>query len=161
MRLPLGASIEDWDWSVILEEMTAVVNLNVSLYRERVEWQQPQQPVIIRAEIFEDGIIPLERIIKPQNQPLIDSSVATKEILTLDSFAKLSLIVELPHLWCPEDPFLYTVVLSLLHPDGRVLQCESARLGLRHVNINDKGQVCVNSKPIMVNGANLHAHHER
>ncbi len=140
--------------------MPTMIKLNVSLYRGCVERQQ-QQPLVVHAEVFEDGIIAPECVIKPQERSLRGPSVATKEILTLDSIAQLSLIVELPHLWCPEDPFLYTVVLSLLFPDGRVLQCESARLGFRYVSVNKKGQVCVNSKPILINGANLHAHHER
>ncbi len=144
-----------------------VVKLNVTLHCDdcAVELDhQTRKPFIVRAEIFQDGIVPPECVIKKHHERSIrdgDYPIVMKETLTSDSSTHLSLHVDSPHLWCPETPYLYTLVLSLLLPDGRVLQCESARLGFRDVNVSSKGQICVNSEAIMLNGANMHAHHER
>ena len=65
-----------------------------------------------------------------------------------------------PRLWSAEAPHLYALVLTLLAPDGSVLEAESTQVGLRVVDIVDR-QLRVNGVPVYVKGVNRHEHDER
>ena len=54
---------------------------------------------------------------------------------------------------------IYTLVVSLLSPQGKTIEATSVKLGFRTVEIRD-GQLMVNGKPIEVHGVNLHEHNE-
>lgn len=60
-------------------------------------------------------------------------------------------------LWTAETPNLYTLTISLLDQDAKVLQTESTRIGFRTINIHD-GAVHINGQPITVCGVNHHDH---
>ncbi|RME75882.1 MAG: DUF4981 domain-containing protein [Chloroflexi bacterium] len=66
--------------------------------------------------------------------------------------------VAAPHPWSDEQPYLYTLLLRLVGPDGRLLEVESCRVGFRQVEIIN-GQLCLNGKPILIRGVNRHEHH--
>jgi len=80
-------------------------------------------------------------------------------------------VTPIPRLWTAETPHLYTLTLSLVettsgdnvegdksfHPDTRVLQVESCRVGFRTVEIKD-GMVHVNGRRITIAGINRHEH---
>jgi beta-galactosidase len=65
-----------------------------------------------------------------------------------------------PALWSAEEPNLYAVVLTLVGPDGTVLEAESAQVGLRTVEVSDRA-LKVNGVPIYVKGVNRHEHEEQ
>jgi len=65
-----------------------------------------------------------------------------------------------PALWSAEEPNLYALVLTLVGPDGSVLECESTQVGLRTVEVSDRA-LKVNGVPIYVKGVNRHEHDER
>ncbi|CAE7661765.1 lacZ [Symbiodinium sp. CCMP2592] len=60
--------------------------------------------------------------------------------------------------WSAEDPFLYTLQLELTEASDTSIQAERLRIGFRTVAIVD-GQLCVNDRPIVVAGANVHEMH--
>jgi len=60
-----------------------------------------------------------------------------------------------PRLWSSEDPYLYTLVLSLLDKKYDLLESVSTRVGFRKVEIIE-GQLRVNGRVIMVKGVNRH-----
>jgi beta-galactosidase/beta-glucuronidase len=62
-----------------------------------------------------------------------------------------------PAKWSDEHPDLYTLILTLRDPAGRVLQVERSRIGFRQVEISD-GQLCVNGQAIRIKGVNRHEH---
>lgn len=62
-----------------------------------------------------------------------------------------------PAKWSDEHPNLYTLLLTLQDPAGRVLQVERSRVGFRQVEIKG-GQLCVNGKAIRIKGVNRHEH---
>lgn len=72
-------------------------------------------------------------------------------------FGILSQKINNPHLWNAEDPYLYTLVLSIKDKDGKVLDARSCKVGFRDVKIHD-GQLWVNGKSIKLNGVNRHDH---
>ena len=64
-----------------------------------------------------------------------------------------------PLQWTAETPDLYTLVISLKHTNGDVIEATSCKVGFRTVEIKDK-QLMVNGKPILVKGVNYHEHNE-
>lgn len=69
----------------------------------------------------------------------------------------LSTVLTNPHKWSDEDPYLYTLLLTLKDAAGTTVEIESCRVGFRQVEIKD-GQLHVNGKPILVKGVNRHEH---
>ena len=58
-----------------------------------------------------------------------------------------------PAKWSAEDPNLYSLVLELLAPDGRVVHTAAQAVGFREIEVRDK-QLLVNGKRILVKGVN-------
>ncbi|MGC5566765.1 glycoside hydrolase family 2 TIM barrel-domain containing protein [Streptomyces sp. FR-108] len=66
--------------------------------------------------------------------------------------------VPAPRLWSAEDPYLYTAVLRLRDPAGRVVETLSHRVGLREFALKD-GLMRINGRPISLRGTNRHEMH--
>ncbi|MCX4766153.1 DUF4981 domain-containing protein [Streptomyces sp. NBC_01275] len=66
--------------------------------------------------------------------------------------------VPAPRLWSAEHPYLYTAVLRLRDPAGRVVETLSHRVGLREFALRD-GLMRINGKPISLRGVNRHEMH--
>ena len=64
-----------------------------------------------------------------------------------------------PLQWTAETPNLYTLVISLKHTNGDVIEATGCKVGFRTVEIKDK-QLMVNGRPILVKGVNYHEHNE-
>lgn len=71
----------------------------------------------------------------------------------------ITLILNLPSIrkWSPEIPYLYTTVLTLLAPDGREVDWESARTGFRRIEIK-QGVIYLNNVRMIFRGVNRHEH---
>jgi beta-galactosidase len=72
--------------------------------------------------------------------------------------ARLSTSVPGPELWTAETPYLYTLVLTLLSPDGSALDFESCRFGFRRIELKD-GLLSLNGRRLVLRGVNRHEHH--
>ena len=70
---------------------------------------------------------------------------------------ELDLPVRAPKLWSAESPNLYTIVTTLLAPDGREVEHTSSRVGFRRVEVRAR-QLLVNGAPVRVTGVNRHEH---
>lgn len=69
-------------------------------------------------------------------------------------------IIKHPKQWTAETPDLYTLIISLREPvNGDVLESTSVKVGFRSVEMKNN-QLCVNGKPILVKGVNIHEHNE-
>ncbi|MFF3332481.1 glycoside hydrolase family 2 TIM barrel-domain containing protein [Streptomyces sp. NPDC002888] len=66
--------------------------------------------------------------------------------------------VPAPRLWSAEHPYLYTAVLRLRDPAGRVVETLSHRVGLREFALKD-GLMRINGKPVSFRGTNRHEMH--
>ena len=69
----------------------------------------------------------------------------------------VSMPVEAPHLWSDEDPYLYSLSLTLRLANGEVIEVVGCRPGFRQVEIRE-GQIHVNGAPILIKGVNRHEH---
>ncbi|MES5817865.1 glycoside hydrolase family 2 TIM barrel-domain containing protein [Streptomyces sp. RG80] len=63
-----------------------------------------------------------------------------------------------PRLWSAEHPDLYTAVLRLRDPAGRVIETLSHRVGLREFALRD-GLMRINGQPVSFRGTNRHEMH--
>ncbi|MFJ8748970.1 glycoside hydrolase family 2 TIM barrel-domain containing protein [Streptomyces sp. NPDC102441] len=63
-----------------------------------------------------------------------------------------------PELWSAEHPNLYTAVLRLRDPAGRVTETLSHRVGFREFALKD-GLMRINGKPVSLRGTNRHEMH--
>ncbi|MFE7855022.1 glycoside hydrolase family 2 TIM barrel-domain containing protein [Streptomyces sp. NPDC057403] len=63
-----------------------------------------------------------------------------------------------PKLWSAEHPHLYTAVLRLRDPSGKVIETLSHRVGLREFALVD-GLMRINGKPVSLRGTNRHEMH--
>ncbi|MEV7867726.1 glycoside hydrolase family 2 TIM barrel-domain containing protein [Streptomyces sp. NPDC088124] len=66
--------------------------------------------------------------------------------------------VPTPRLWSAEHPHLYTAVLRLRDPAGKVVETLSHRVGLREFALRD-GLMRINGKPVSFRGTNRHEMH--
>ena len=62
--------------------------------------------------------------------------------------------------WCAEFPNLYTLVITLIDPAGKVLDAESCRVGFRTIELKE-GEIRVNGRKIIFTGVNRHEFDER
>ena len=74
--------------------------------------------------------------------------------------ARLSLPVVEPRKWSHEDPALYTLVISLVSPDGREVEHAACSLGFRRVEVRDRS-LLINGERVLIKGVNRHEHDER
>ncbi|MDN3025601.1 glycoside hydrolase family 2 TIM barrel-domain containing protein [Streptomyces sp. S.PB5] len=66
--------------------------------------------------------------------------------------------VPAPRLWSAEHPYLYTAVLRLRNPAGKVIETLSHRVGFREFALRD-GLMRINGKPVSFRGTNRHEMH--
>ena len=66
--------------------------------------------------------------------------------------------IDSPKLWSPESPYLYTLTLSLIDDNNKLIESRSTRVGFRDIKTNNKGQVLVNGQSIKFIGVNRHDH---
>lgn len=80
-------------------------------------------------------------------------TVTTLTGTTESSALKLTGVVRDPALWSDETPTLYSLVLALTAPNGKVVHRTSQRVGFRELEVKDK-QVLLNGKRILFRGVN-------
>jgi len=91
---------------------------------------------------------------QPVTAPLVKPVVVRANS---ESTVAVSAVLTTPHLWSDEQPYLYTLLLTLKDANGQVIELESCKIGVRQVEIMN-GQLCVNGKPLLIKGVNRHEH---
>lgn len=94
------------------------------------------------------------------NKPVFESPVSQTFSMRAggEEIVEFSIPVNGPRKWSAEDPYLYTLVLSLPDVEGNVVEAESCKVGFRKVELKDE-QLCVNGMPIEIRGVNRHDTH--
>jgi len=64
--------------------------------------------------------------------------------------------IDRPHLWSPDDPYLYKVITTVKDKDGNVLDQTTNPLGLRWFKFDAATGFYLNGKPLKLIGANRH-----
>jgi beta-galactosidase len=87
--------------------------------------------------------------------------VSTKRAYVPGRFkAEFSAPIAAPAHWNHETPRLYTVVVSLIAPDGHVAEATSCRVGFRRIELGDR-ELLINGRAVMIKGVNRHEHDDR
>lgn len=62
--------------------------------------------------------------------------------------------------WSAENPNRYTLVVSLISPEGEAVEHTAVKIGFRKVEVRDR-MLLINGACVMMNGVNRHDHHDR
>ncbi|AEF81833.1 glycoside hydrolase family 2 TIM barrel-domain containing protein [Leadbettera azotonutricia] len=79
------------------------------------------------------------------------------DMLPSANSARVSLRLKNIQQWSPASPKLYTAVITLIGPDGKAVDHESARIGFKVLEIRD-GVLYFNGVRLIVQGVNRHEH---
>ncbi len=79
------------------------------------------------------------------------------ETLNEDTLS-ISKLIKNPHQWSDEKPYLYSLVLELVNPQGKVVEVDKKKIGFRELKMIN-GLACLNGKPLVIRGVNRHEHH--
>lgn len=72
-------------------------------------------------------------------------------------FALMEQTIERPRKWSAENPYLYSLVLSLKDKSGALVEAKSCKVGFREVKI-ENGVLLINGKNVKLMGVNRHDH---
>ncbi|WOO42791.1 glycoside hydrolase family 2 TIM barrel-domain containing protein [Rubellicoccus peritrichatus] len=115
--------------------------------------RQPEEGWSVRAELLDPNGKAVWK--KPEERPFPCKGPWTFGRLE----GRFSKTIRKPKLWSAEVPALYTVVLTLLDPKGKVVECTATQVGFRSVEVRDR-QLLINGECVLIHGVNRHDHHE-
>ena len=75
-----------------------------------------------------------------------------------EHLSKTCMVVESPHLWCCEEPYLYTIVTDV-YSDGRLTDSYETITGIRKAEFDKDQGFLLNGKKVMLKGVNIHQDH--
>lgn len=145
---PARAHIRDFQVRTVLDADYRDARLHVAA-KVVNQYAQARPGEVLSLQLFDAANKPV--FAEPQKQTFT-ARAGAEEVVEMD------LPVADPRKWSAEDPYLYTLVLSLSNADGDVIEFESARIGFRMVELKD-AQICVNGKAIVLGGVNRHDTH--
>jgi len=85
------------------------------------------------------------------------SSRALSITANTEAVRDVSMQVKAPRLWTAETPHLYTVLVSLLDAQGRIIEVERCAFGFRDIEMR-KGALLINGQAVKLKGVNRHEH---
>ena len=115
-----------------------------------VHINQPTQHRV-QLQLWRDGQLVGEKT-QAFGSEIIDERGAYEDRTTL------CLPVEQPALWSAETPTLYRATVTLLSPEGKIIEVEAYDVGFRQVEISN-GLLKLNGQPLLIRGTNRHEHH--
>ncbi|MGJ8658564.1 MAG: glycoside hydrolase family 2 TIM barrel-domain containing protein [Cellulophaga fucicola] len=77
----------------------------------------------------------------------------------ITKFGLLEADIRTPNKWSAENPYLYTVVLNVKDPNGKIAESRSQKIGFRKVEFSKKNELLINGKVVKLMGVNRHDHH--
>ena len=135
----------------------ATLKLNVKLrnYGQQAQSMQVEAVVVdrkLRAIHKETG---LQRVsVTPLFQPLRQTvSVGPGE----EALLNFTQTIDNPRKWTAETPNLYTLLVLLKDPAGKITEVIPCQIGFREVELVD-GELLVNGKAVLLKGTNRHEH---
>ncbi|KAA6307263.1 hypothetical protein EZS27_041069, partial [termite gut metagenome] len=91
-----------------------------------------------------------------------ESLLSSQKKLSIDKEAEVIFDrerINSPAPWTAETPNLYTLIISIKEPNGKIIESTSCQVGFRTVEIANS-QLLVNGQPILIKGVNYHEHNE-
>ena len=125
-------------------DATLKVRINIRNYSNRKSRRHLLEIKLFNQEgnsVFDKPLIISIGEIRPKNEIVVE---AERKVLK-------------PRKWSAEDPYLYTMLLTLKNESGEIVEVESCHVGFRQIEIRD-GRILVNGVPIYLKGVNRHEH---
>jgi beta-galactosidase len=119
------------------------VTVEVKSYREN-----KSGPFRIKLELFDKN---REAVLTDSLKKSFEIEGRAKTNLTFKQF------IPNPAKWTAETPNLYSVILTLIDPDGKTIEVVGCKTGFRSVEIQG-GQLLVNGTLVTIKGVNRHEH---
>ncbi len=112
----------------------------------------------VRIRLLDEGG---QDVIKPETQPVASKTPMYQRIehIPEDGAALFVLDIEKPRKWSAETPYLYTLLMTLIDPEGNPTDFESCRIGFRRVEISKDGVLLLNGRRLVIRGVDRHEHH--
>ncbi|MDC0584805.1 DUF4981 domain-containing protein, partial [Bacteroidales bacterium] len=170
-----GSYLEDadmWSMSGIFRDvyMYSTGNLTIQDFFVWSELDEDYKNAELKARVkvmnhklpHADGFKVEVSLLDANNQPVGDDVLVSKKehqraqgVSGTAQALRMSAMVENPHLWSTDEPYLYRVLLTLKDENDKIIELTQARFGFRKVEVIDH-QVFVNGRPILIKGVNRH-----
>ena len=117
--------------------------------------------IMVQADVQNDDSNSVEAmaqftVIDPHGRTVAIIKTGSNHIIAGTNFDFVTnLTVPRPYLWHPDHPFLYTLKTELLR-DGKTIQTDRTRFGIRTLAYDDKLGFVLNGEPFTIRGANRH-----
>ena len=136
-------------WTPKVSDKQATVNLNMFVCNEG----QDNREIDDLEVTFKGGTFTLTS--QSENVKRIWKEKYTMMKHKGTSLCGLRYTIDQPHLWSPDDPYLYEVTVKLKE-QGKIIDEKKVKFGIRSASFSaDKGFL-LNGKPVLINGACLH-----
>lgn len=116
----------------------------------------------VRAQLFDaDGNPVLDEPLEHDAEPILNRDYKPAVLMEHTpqrgprKFGWLRAEIENPAKWTAETPNLYRLVLSLINPEGELVEAVGTNVGFREVEIRG-GKLLVNGQPVRLRGVNRH-----
>ncbi len=76
----------------------------------------------------------------------------------ITKFAFMAADVDMPYKWSAESPYLYSVVLSMVDPEGNIVESRSHKVGFRTIEFSKDNALLINGQEVEIMGVNRHDH---
>lgn len=123
-------------------------NASVDVSVDLKHFDQSSAELLLEVQLLDD---------KKQFSPVFSQEIQFDKLGETQSF-DFQFEVNAPRLWTAETPNLYTLLMTLRHPSGQILESTSHKVGFRRVEIIN-GQLLVNGVAIKIKGVNRHELH--
>lgn len=102
----------------------------------------------------------LEMKLLDGNRNEVEGATAVGTVATDAETSQVSLTAEVaaPHLWSADDPYLYTLLLTLRSAAGEIVAVVPQKVGFRRVEVKE-ARLLVNGTAVKLRGVNRHEHH--
>ena len=136
-------------WTPEVSAKQAKLNMNVSIKNEGLETREIDDIEVT----FEGGTFTLT----PQSEEMkrIWKEKYTTVTPKAASVCGLGYTINNPHLWSPDDPYLYEATVRLKEK-GQVIDEQRVKFGIRSFSFDARKGFVLNGKPLLINGTCVH-----
>ncbi|MFI3305583.1 MAG: glycoside hydrolase family 2 TIM barrel-domain containing protein, partial [Rikenellaceae bacterium] len=177
-----GSYLEDqdmWRLSGIYRDVMLLeqpkISINDFAVRAKLDDNYKDGEIEIRPKLWVEGddAVSLEgwsveaQLFDAEQQPLFGEALscsAKAQFLErypardIPKFAVMEADVISPNKWSAESPYLYTLVLSMVNPEGEITEARSHKIGFRTVEFSKDNALLINGREVEIMGVNRHDH---
>ncbi len=169
-----GSYLEDqdmWRLSGIFREIylmaTPKVTLKDFFVRSELDNNYKDARLKVRASLHNYGIndavgYRIEAILIDSEGNLVNEKPVAADIVDIvhgtGRTIEIEGIVDNPRKWSAEEPYLYSFVITLTNPVGKITEVRTCKFGFRKIELKEQ-RLLVNGKEVLLRGVNRHEFH--